>query len=129
MFTRVNHVVIAVTDLDAAVALYGKSFGLKSSPPDEVQDLQAKRVRFDAGNAFVDLVQPISDASPLTQFIKDRGEGIYLIAVKVDDFDATLSALRQKGAQIITERGKTFISPSTTHGALMELLRSRSRSS
>ena len=123
MFTRVDHVVIAVSDLDAAAALYGKSFGLKSAPQDEVPGLGAKRVRFDAGNAFVDLVQPLAEASPLTQFIKDRGEGIYLIAVKVDDFDATLAALRQKGAQIITERGKTFISPTTTHGALMELVR------
>ncbi|MBF8299103.1 MAG: methylmalonyl-CoA epimerase [Dehalococcoidia bacterium] len=113
---------IVVSDLNAAAALYGQTFGLKSGPPQLAPDLQATRLRFDTGNAYVDVVQPASEASPLGQFLKDRGEGIYLIAVQVDDLEGTLTTLRQRGAEIHVEAGRTFISPKTTHGALMELI-------
>ena len=122
MFKGIDHVVIAVTDLDAAAALYGQSFGLKASAPQDAPDLGAKRIRFDAGNAFVDVVQPSSPSSPLNAFIKDRGEGIYLIAVQVDDLKGSVAALRQKGAQIMEESGRVLVSPKTTHGALMQLI-------
>lgn len=122
MFKRVDHVVIAVTDLDAAAALYGQSFGLKASAPIDAPELGARRIRFDAGNAFVDIVQPSSPTSPLNAFIKDRGEGIYLIAVQVDDLKGSVAALKQKGAEIMEESGRVFVSPKTTHGALMQLI-------
>ena len=122
MFKRVHHVVIAVSDLTAAAALYGQNFGLKAAAPDEAPDLGAKRIRFDVGNAFIDLVQPSTPTSPLNEFIKDRGEGIYLIAVQVDNLKSTLAELRRKGAQVLEEGGRAFVSPKTTHGALMQLI-------
>ena len=121
MFNRIDHVVIAVTDLDAAANLYGKNFGLKASAPQDAPDLGGRRIRFDVGNAFVDVVQPSVPGSPLEGFIKERGEGIYLIGVQVDNLKQSISELRRKGVQIIEEGGRVLIHPKSTHGALMLL--------
>ena len=124
MFKKIHHVVIAVVDLDAATALYGKTFGLKAEAPVEVPAEGLRRVRFDVGNAFVDIAQPTSDSGELGRFVKEKGEGIYLISAQVDDLAKTVEELRAEGAQITGEAakgGRVMVSPQTTHGALMEL--------
>ena len=122
MLNRVQRVVIAVSDLEAAEVLYGGTFGLKGTPVEDFPELGARRLRFDVGNAFIDIAQPVTDSGPLFQFIKDRGEGLYLMVVQVEDLNGTVAALIARGADIVRHGGRTFISPKTTHGALMELL-------
>ncbi len=124
MFNKIHHIVIAVADLDAASTLYGKTFGLKAQTPVDMPAEGWRRVRFDVGNAFVDLAQPTSETGELGKFVKEKGEGIYLISVQVDDLAKTVKELRAKGAQVTgeaTKGGRVLVSPQTTHGALMEL--------
>ena len=125
MFNKIHHIVIAVADLDAASLLYGKTFGLKAQAQVDVPAEGLRRVRFDVGNAFVDIAQPTTDTGELGKFVKDKGEGIYLISVQVDDLAKTVKELRAKGAEVIGEAvrgGRVLVSPKTTHGALMELM-------
>lgn len=124
MFKRIDHVVIAVSDLEAANAVYSKQLGLKGREAQEVPAIGIKQIIFDLGNAFIEVAQPITEASPLTRFLKERGEGIYLIAVQVDDVKATAKKLRANGARIIGNEdagGQVFVHPKSTHGVLIQL--------
>ena len=124
MFNKIHHIVIAVADLDAASVLYGETFGLKAQLPVDSPAEGLRRVRFDVGNAFVDIAQPTSDTGELGKFVKEKGEGVYLISVQVDDLRETVKELRAKGAEVIgeaTKGGRVLLSPQSTHGALMEL--------
>ena len=125
MFKRVDHVVIAVSDLEASVALYQDKFGLKASEVLESADLGLKSVNLDVGNAYIELAQPTDATGPMGRFLKECGEGLYLMAVEVDDLRGTVKALREKGARIIGDEnagGQLFIHPASTHGMLIQLL-------
>ncbi len=125
MFKRVDHVVIAVADLEASVALYRDKFGLNASETVEPPGMGLKRVNVDVGNAYIELAQPTDEDGPLGKFLKNRGEGLYLLAVEVDDLKGTVKALRDKGARIIGDEnsgGQVFVHPSSTHGMLIQLI-------
>lgn len=124
MFNKIHHIVIAVADLDAASSLYGKTFGLKAQTLADMPTEGLRRIRFDVGNAFVDIAQPTNETGELGKFVKDKGEGIYLISVQVDDLAKTVKELRAKGAEVVGDAvrgGRVLVSPKTTHGALIEL--------
>ena len=77
------------------------------------------------GTRFIELAQPVADSSPVAKFVAERGEGLYLIAVQVDDRKAAVKVLREKGARIIGDEstdGQVFIHPKSTHGVLMQLV-------
>jgi len=125
MFKRIDHVVIAVTDLEASADLYANAFSLKGTPPKEVPAIGIRNVLFDVGNAFIELAQPLNDTGPIARFLKERGEGLYLIAIQVDDLKASARRLREKGARILGDEnagGQVFIHPKSTHGVLIQLL-------
>ncbi len=125
MFKRIDHVVIAVKDLEAAATLYGEHLGLKGSEPADVPAIGVRRINFDVGDAFIELAQPVADSSPVAKFVAERGEGLYLIAVQVHDRKAAVKVLREKGARIIGDEstdGQVFIHPKSTHGVLMQLV-------
>ena len=125
MFKRVDHVVIAVSDLAESVALYEEKFGLKGSDVVESPEMGLKRVNLDVGNAYIELAQPTDDTGPLGKFLQTRGEGLYLLAVEVDDLKGTVQALRDKGARIIGDEnsgGQVFVHPASTHGMLLQLI-------
>lgn len=125
MYNKVDHVVIAVSDLDAAAALYGKTLGLKPSEVMVSRELGLKRINFDVGNAYIEIAQPIDETGPVARFVKEKGEGLYLIAVKVDSIKETVGKLRRQGARIIGDEnagGQVFIHPKSTHGVLMQLV-------
>ncbi|MEE9285652.1 MAG: VOC family protein [Dehalococcoidia bacterium] len=128
MFKRIDHVVIAVKDLEETASLYTKTYGLKQTEPEEIPALGIRRVNIDVGNAYIELAQPTDPNGPIAKFLADRGEGLYLIAVTVDDLPGAVKQLQERGARLIGAEnaskpagGQVFIHPKSAHGALIML--------
>lgn len=129
MFKGVDHVVIAVKDLDAAVGRYEAIYGMPVSERREAPPAGMKMAFFRFADSFVELVSNIDDTGPIAKRLADRGEGVHLIAMQVDDLDATLADLRGKGVRLVGDpgpgapvKGQVFIHPSETGGVLTQLV-------
>jgi methylmalonyl-CoA/ethylmalonyl-CoA epimerase len=127
MFKRIDHVVIAVKDLNETAALYRDRYGLKATEPEDIPAMGIRRVNIDVGNAYIELAQPVDPQGPVAKFLEERGEGLYLIAMQVDDLPGTVKRLQDKGARLIGAEGaskpgaRVFIHPKSAHGALIML--------
>ena len=129
MKATIDHIGIAVGDLDQSLAFFKDALGLELDAP---EDVPAQRVRahfLQAGEAAIELVEPTSDDSPIAKFITKRGAGIHHLALRVDDIVAALAELKAKGVRLIDETPRqgahdslvAFIHPSSAHGVLVEL--------
>jgi methylmalonyl-CoA epimerase len=130
MKARLEHVGIAVGDLEASLAFFRDALGLEVDPPEEVAS-QGVRVRFvRAGRTSLELLQSTAPDSPIARFLAKRGPGLHHITLRVDDIDAALTRLRERGIRLIDAEPRTgaegarvaFIHPSSAHGVLVELL-------
>ncbi len=130
MFKGVDHVVIAVKDLEASVGRYESIYGAPVSDRslNEAAGMSMAFFRF-GGDSYVELVTATTDQGPIAKRLADSGEGIHLIAMRVDDLDATLTSLRDKGIRLIGDpgagnpaKGQVFIHPSMTGGVLTQLV-------
>lgn len=126
---RLDHVAIAVHDLDAALELYRDVFGLPVSGVERVED-QAVDVAFVGEEpGRIELISPFMESS-LTRFLEKRGEGLHHVAVRVRDLDATLHSLKQRGVALIDETARqgahgtrvAFVHPKGARGVLLELV-------
>lgn len=123
MFKRIDHIVIAVHDVEEAALLYTDTYNLAASEVLELSHLGLKAIKIDVGNAYIELAQPSKPDSPMAKFLAEKGEGLYLIAVQVDDLAATVKQLQDNGAKILGgPPGPTYIHPRSTHGALITLM-------
>jgi methylmalonyl-CoA/ethylmalonyl-CoA epimerase len=129
MFKGVDHVVVAVKDLDAAVGKYEAIYGAPVSERSEAAAAGMKMAFFRFGDSYVELVSNLGDEGPIARRLADRGEGVHLVAMKVDDLDATLAELRGKGVRLVGDpgpgqpvRGQVFVHPSETGGVLTQLI-------
>jgi len=129
MFKGVDHVVIAVKDLDAAVARYETIYGSPVSERREAEAAGMKMAFFRQGESFVELVSNLGDGGPSAKRLAERGEGVHLVAMKVDDLAKAIDDLRGKGVRLVGDpgpgnpvRGQVFIHPSETGGVLTQLL-------
>ncbi|MBI3743810.1 MAG: VOC family protein [Chloroflexi bacterium] len=128
MFKRIDHVVIAVKDLEDSAALYMQKYGLKATAPEDVPDLGIRIRKVDVGNSYIELAQPTNPDGPVGKFVANTGEGLYLIAIQVDSLAATVKNLQDKGARLIgaenaSKKGaRVFVHPKSTHGALLMLM-------
>ena len=130
MFDRIDHIAIAVEDLDASLALYQGTFGQPAAHREHVEDFNVEIATIEIGGTAVEFIQPTSDDSPIAKFLAKRGPGIHHIAFRVDDIDAALAKLKKDGVRLIDEvprRGKensrvAFIHPSSTERVLYELV-------
>ncbi len=129
MFKGVDHVVIAVKDLDAAVGRYEAIYGMPVSERREAPPAGMKMAFFHFPESFLELVSNIDDQGPIAKRLADKGEGVHLVAMKVDDMDATLAHLREKGVRLVGDpgpgnpvRGQVFVHPSETGGVLTQLV-------
>jgi catechol 2,3-dioxygenase-like lactoylglutathione lyase family enzyme len=123
-FRRFNHVIVAVADDEAASTAWAGLFG----PWTEHEGHTVEAVHHvPVGIAWFGLTGSGTDASALARFVARRGEGIYGLAVVVDDHPATIAALEDRGAQIVRQEssGQTFVHPKTSHGVLIDLLPER----
>jgi methylmalonyl-CoA/ethylmalonyl-CoA epimerase len=130
LLTEIDHVAIAVRDLDGAVEYYRATFGLEPAHREVVEKDGVEEVLLRVADSYVQLLTPVRDDSPVAKYLEKRGEGIHHVAYRVDDCAAALDRVKREGHQVIDEvprpgsRGTTvaFIHPKTAFGALIELV-------
>ena len=129
MFKGVDHVVIAVKDLEAAVGQYESIYGTAVSDRSEAAAAGMKMAFFRFGDSYLELVSNIGDEGPIARRLSSLGEGVHLVAMKVDNLEATIADLRKKGIRLVGDpgegnpiTGQIFIHPSVTGGVLMQLV-------
>lgn len=129
MFKGVDHVVVAVKDLDAAVGSYETILGAPVSERREAAAAGMKMAFFHLPDSYIELVSNIGETGPIAKRLAEKGEGVHLIALKVDDLDKTLADLRGKGVRLVGDpgpgkpvTGQVFVHPSATGGVLTQLV-------
>ena len=129
MFKGVDHVVIAVKDLDAAVGRYETIYGAPVSERREAEAAGMKMAFFRQGASYVELVSNLGDGGPIAKRLAERGEGVHLIAMKVEDLAKAVDELRAKGVRLVGDpgagnpiKGQVFIHPSETGGVLTQVV-------
>ena len=130
MLGRIDHVGVAVDDVDAALALYRGAFGLELEHREVVEDQGVDAALVGVGEGHVELLAPLGPETPIGRYLAKRGPGLHHVAYAVDDVDAALDALRTAGLRLIDERPRTgirgsrvaFVHPSATAGVLTEIV-------
>jgi len=130
MFSRVDHVGIAVRDLDEAIAFYEKTFGVTFSYRHTATDQGVEEAMGQVGESWIQLLKPLGPDTPVGKFIESRGEGVHHIGYGVADVTAALQELKGQGIRVIDEhprpgsRGASiaFIHPKSVGGVLVELV-------
>ena len=136
MKARIDHVGIAVSDLDASLKFFEEALGLVLEPAEEVPSQHVRAHFLQAGDATLELLEATSDDSPIARFVARRGPGLHHVALRVDDIVAALAELKARGVRLIDETPRpgahhslvAFIHPSSTHGVLVELKQAASAS-
>lgn len=126
---RIDHVGIAVADLEAAVARYQGRFGVSPEPPEQVLADGIEAVFFELGSTSVELLGSTRADSTVARFLERRGEGLHHLAYQVLDIEAELDRWRQLGAELIDQRPRpgsrgrlvAFLHPRSEGGVLTEL--------
>jgi methylmalonyl-CoA epimerase len=126
---KVDHIAIAVNNLNEVVELYGKIFGLKPEHIKDVPDQGVKAALIPVGNGTeIEFLEPINPQGGVAKFLEKKGEGIHHIALEVDDVEQEIKSLTAKGVEFIDKQprmglaGKiAFIHPKSTRGILIEL--------
>ncbi len=126
--TKINHVAVAVSDIDQALSFWRDALGLELAKSEEVPSQQATVAFLPVGDSEIELVEPIAEGSSLSKFIHERGPGIHHICLEVDDIEGVLSDLKGRGVRLINDtpallpgRKMAFIHPKSTGGVLVEL--------
>ena len=130
MFERIDHIGVAVADLDAAVALHERTYGMPVVHRETLTGQGVEAVLLDVGENHVELLRPLAGDTPVGRFLARRGPGLHHVAYQVADIDAALAWLREQGARLIDEapragiRGSrvAFLHPSAAGGVLTELV-------
>lgn len=133
MLTDVDHVGIAVEDLEAAVERYRAIFGLELAHREVVPSQGVEEVLFRVGTSYVQLLGALGPDTPVGRFLAKRGPGFHHVAYRVDDVAAALERLRAEGVRLVDEvprpgsRGTTiaFVHPQDLGGVLVELVQER----
>ncbi len=131
MFKGVDHVVLAVKDLDASIAQFAKVYGVDATDIGEPPGAGFRNAyfRFGGDAGYIELVAPTNDTGPVGRRVAASGEGVYLIALTVDDLAATVERLREQGVRLVGDpgpgqpiKGQVFIHPTAAGGVLTQLV-------
>ena len=130
LFGRIDHIGIAVNDLDAAVQLYGGPFDMAEQHRETVEEQGVEAILLEVGEGHIELIKPLSEDSGVAKFIARYGEGMHHVAYQVDDIDAALEKVREAGLRLIDEKPRTgirgsrvaFLHPKSTGGVLTEIV-------
>ncbi len=128
MITNIDHLGIAVRNLDESVAYYENSLGLHCHGREEVASQKVRTAFFAAGDVHIELLEPTSEDSPIAKFLEKNGEGIHHVAFAVDDIEGQLKKASDTGVRLIHEvpidgagdKLVAFLHPKSTHGVLTE---------
>jgi methylmalonyl-CoA epimerase len=127
---RIDHVGVAVEDIDAALPLYRDALGLSLTHRETFEEQGVEAALLDVGDGHVELIAPLRPETGVGRFLASRGPGLHHVAFAVDDIERALDALRQAGLRLIDERPRTgirnsrvaFVHPSATGGVLAEIV-------
>ena len=130
MFEAVDHVGVAVEDLDAAIALHESTYGMALVHRETVTEQGVEAALLGVGDSHVELLRPLGDETPVGRFLAKRGPGLHHVAYQVPDIEATLAALKADGARLIDETPRTgirnsrvaFVHPKSSGGVLTEIV-------
>lgn len=130
LFTEVDHIAIAVNDLEAAIAFYEATFGAHMVHREVVESDGVEEALVKVAESYVQLLTPTSNGSTVAKFLAQRGEGLHHVAFRVEDCGAALAAAKAAGVRTIDEaprpgsRGTTvaFLHPKGAFGTLIELV-------
>jgi methylmalonyl-CoA epimerase len=130
MLTEIDHVAIAVNDLEAAIEYYQDTFGCEVAHREVVERDGVEEALLKVADSYVQLLTPVRDDSPVAKYLEKRGEGIHHIGYRVSDCAAALERVKAQGHKVIDEaprpgsRGTTvaFVHPKTALGTLIELV-------
>ncbi len=126
---KIEHIAIAVKDVTASKALFSKLLGKECFKEEEVAGEKVKTAFFQLGGAKIELLEALSEESPVAKFIEKRGEGMHHIAFEVEDLAVEVQRLKREGFEFLNEEPKRgadnklicFIHPKSSNGVLVEL--------
>jgi methylmalonyl-CoA epimerase len=130
VFGRIDHIGVAVEDLDAAVALYETTFGMALVHRETVTEQGVEAVLLDVGENHVELLRPLGADTPVGKFLAKKGPGLHHVAYQVTDIEGVLAKLGESGVRMIDEIPRTgirgsrvaFLHPAATGGVLTEIV-------
>jgi methylmalonyl-CoA/ethylmalonyl-CoA epimerase len=130
LFGRIDHIGVAVEDLDAAIELYAGPFGMPEAHRETVEAFGVEAVLLDVGESHVELLKPVDPSSGVARFLERNGPGLHHVAYGTDDIDAALEQVKAAGLRLIDEEPRTgirgsrvaFLHPKSTGGVLTELV-------
>ena len=124
---RVDHIAIAVNDADKALENYKKILKIDNIDVEEVPNEKVKVVMLNLEDTRLELIEPLEDSSPISKFLKERGEGIHHIAITADEIENDVNHAKENGMRFLGElrtgsygRKITFIHPKSLNGVLVE---------
>jgi methylmalonyl-CoA/ethylmalonyl-CoA epimerase len=129
MLKKINHIAIAVNNLEGAAQFYQNVLGLNLSGVEVVTAQKTKVGFFKISESNIELVQPSDPDSPLVKFLETKGQGIHHICFEVDDIEAEIKVLLEKGAIMVDQKSRpgahdskvAFVHPKSSNGVLIEL--------
>jgi methylmalonyl-CoA/ethylmalonyl-CoA epimerase len=130
VFSRIDHIGVAVEEIEPALALYRDSFALEVAHREVVEDQGVEAVLLDVGENHVELLAPLGPETPVGRFLARQGPGLHHVAYQVKDIESTLEALRREGLRLIDEQPRigirgsrvAFMHPRATAGVLTEIV-------
>jgi methylmalonyl-CoA/ethylmalonyl-CoA epimerase len=130
VFQRIDHIGVAVEQIEPALELYRDRFELVLAHREVVAEQGVEAVLLDVGENHIELLAPLAADTPVGKFLAKNGPGLHHVAYQVQDIDATLSALKQAGLELIDERPRqgirgsrvAFMHPRASDGVLTEIV-------
>jgi methylmalonyl-CoA/ethylmalonyl-CoA epimerase len=130
VFTRIDHIGVAVEQIEPSLELYRENFQLRVAHREVVEAQGVEAVLLDVGENHVELLAPLGPETPVGRFLSKKGPGLHHVAYQVTDIDATLAALRRAGLALIDSQARTgirgsrvaFMHPGATDGVLTEIV-------
>jgi methylmalonyl-CoA/ethylmalonyl-CoA epimerase len=130
LFGRIDHIGVAVEDIDAAIALYQDSFGMELAHRETVESQGVEAVLLDVGDGHVEVLAPLGPDTPVGKFVAKNGTGLHHVAYAVDDIDAALEQIAAAGLRLIDSEPRVgirdsrvaFLHPRSTGGVLTEIV-------
>ena len=130
MFDRIDHVGVAVAELDPALEVLTSAFGMEVSHREVVEEQGVEAALLDVGEGHVELIAPLGEETGVARFLAKRGPGLHHVAYQVADIDSALAELKERGVRMIDETARTgirqsrvaFLHPSAAAGVLTEIV-------
>ncbi len=130
MLSRIDHIGVAVEDIDASLALYEQAYAMELVHREVVEEQGVEAVLLDVGENHVELLRPLGPDTPVGKFLARKGPGMHHVAYQVTDIEAALEQLRSAGLRLIDETPRTgirnsrvaFVHPASTGSVLTEIV-------